>query len=172
MMNKLEQLANTDALTSIHNRFYLMENGDKLINETKELSNPITVMMLDLDFFKDVNDKYGHVVGDEILTEFAARISNLVRKYDLFARYGGEEFILVAPRLSFENAKKLADRIRFVIESCPFIYDRHEIAITVSIGTASQRQITKNLKDFIASADEMLYTAKSNGRNRVESVEI
>jgi two-component system cell cycle response regulator len=124
-------------------------------------------MMLDIDHFKQINDNYGHPIGDQVLQEFAARFKNSVRAVDLIGRYGGEEMIILMPETEREIALQVAERLRSSIEEAPIQISNGAINLTVSIGVAAKDEYTTDLETLIARADQAMYIAKHKGRNRV-----
>jgi diguanylate cyclase (GGDEF)-like protein len=125
--------------------------------------------LLDIDHFKYVNDTYGHLAGDAVLTEAAQRIKNCIRPYDTLGRYGGEEFLIVLPTADGPGAVCVAERIREAFEAQPVVTEREKISITVSLGVAvSEGQNSLDAESLLQMADEALYRAKQTGRNRVE----
>ena len=160
---KLKQLSITDSLTGIKNRRSFFESSEKFFKLAKRKELELSVIMLDIDFFKKVNDTYGHLVGDEIL-KFLVKIVNLqLRDSDIFARYGGEEFIILLPDTNINGAYETANKLRKLIEKSPYTGDEN-IFITISLGIA-QLQNEKILNELIKKADEALYKAKDSGRN-------
>jgi diguanylate cyclase (GGDEF)-like protein len=158
--------ATHDALTGIFNRGTILELLHRELVRAARSQNPTGVLMLDLDHFKQVNDTYGHLIGDVVLKEVAQRISQAVRSYDLVARYGGEEFLIVLPSCSCDQIQDCAERVRSAIASVPVIVHHSGIPVTVSIGaTVATRGATAET-DVLAAADVALYQAKSSGRNR------
>tara|TARA_R110000782_G_scaffold235939_3_gene321997 strand:- start:3771 stop:4673 length:903 start_codon:yes stop_codon:yes gene_type:complete len=157
-----------DPLTGVNNRAAF----DKSIEQEMEFSarhkHNLTLMMLDLDKFKDINDNYGHTVGDAILRSFADSIMKCLRRSDILFRYGGEEFSVLLRNTGTEGASLLAERMRKNVEEMEFEYNKIKIKTTVSIGL-TQMQEGESIIDFIERADELLYSAKNNGRNRVAS---
>ncbi|WP_457747244.1 GGDEF domain-containing protein [Sulfurimonas sp.] len=152
----------TDALTQTYNRLYLR----KFIE--KENLEKYQIIMIDIDYFKDVNDQYGHAVGDFILSKIASTINKEIRSDDVLVRYGGEEFILFTKKKSkVTKVIDIAQRIRKSIEQSCFVYDNHKIYITVSIGVTLDIKEHKTIHQAIKYADEMLYIAKETGRNKV-----
>jgi len=132
---------------------------------------PLSVLMIDLDFFKDVNDQYGHQAGDEVLSLVAQRILLSIRKTDLLARYGGEEFSVLLPETRSEGASVIAKRIRLAICETPINVDEHHVAVTVSIGVASHANDDEvDPQILLKKADLALYRAKAAGRNRIEVI--
>jgi diguanylate cyclase (GGDEF)-like protein len=169
LIDQLEVAAYTDSLTGIYNRRHFMELAEKEFEKSRRLSTPCFVMIFDLDFFKRVNDTYGHAAGDEVLRSVTARVQRLVRSYDLFARYGGEEFVIMlggAPDLDAAVAEAMAERIRGDIAHEPCVFDGVEIPVTLSIGVASGAD-ARSLEDLLRNADAAMYAAKETGRNRV-----
>ncbi|NMA68781.1 MAG: GGDEF domain-containing protein [Desulfitobacterium sp.] len=132
----------------------------------------LALLIFDIDHFKKVNDKYGHLAGDHVLAELAQLAKGLVRKNDILARFGGEEFVLIAPNTGEKGAYKLGERIRRAVESHTFQYEGEKMSVTVSIGIAvldeSNDDQQKLQEELIKAADEALYLAKNKGRNRVE----
>ena len=164
--NKLQQLAATDYLTGIYNRrqFNKMAEQELLRCERKKLH--ATLMLLDIDHFKHINDNYGHACGDAILVNFTDRIRGELRSYDIFARVGGEEFAILLPEVCNEKAMMIADRYLKKIAEIPFYYDGEYITVTTSIGLSESYPQIKTLDYALQSADKYLYQAKQGGRNR------
>ena len=128
--------------------------------------HPLSLIMLDIDLFKDVNDTYGHQVGDEVLRGLASILNQQVRETDILARYGGEEFVMMLSETDAESAKIIAERLRQNIETAVFIKNKPELRITVSMGVSSQKG-TLDPSIILSAADEALYLAKRSGRNCV-----
>lgn len=164
---KLMQMAKTDGLTGIYNRRYLDSRLTEEIERSRRHGNPLSVMMLDIDHFKVINDTHGHLCGDYVLRKISERLQTIVRTSDILGRYGGEEFCCVLPESSFEQAVVLAERCcRQVSDSELSCTTDHQTRVTVSIGvTALYRD--DSLDSLIKRADDALYQAKRNGRNRV-----
>jgi two-component system cell cycle response regulator len=163
------EMAITDQLTGLHNRRYMSSHLDTLIESAKKSEKPIAFLIMDIDHFKSVNDTYGHDVGDEVLREFANRISTNIRGIDLACRYGGEEFVVVMPDTDIQLALSVAERLRGSIEKATFPISRppQQLAITVSIGMAGSEGPTDTAQALLHRADRALYRAKREGRNRV-----
>lgn len=161
-----QELSNRDWLTGVYNRRYFQDSLRENLQLAKQRKETAVLMMLDLDRFKEINDVYGHVAGDRILQQFAALIAEQVRSADIVNRYGGEEFALIFPRMTLQQAVRVAERIREKVESHEFVVDDgRKIHITVSIGVAAfTGQGTET--DLIRAADKALYRAKKE-RNRV-----
>ncbi len=162
-------LALTDTLTCLHNRRYLDAHMDAVMRRSVESEKPVSVLMVDIDRFKVINDTYGHAVGDVVLCEVAERIARNIRGFDLAARYGGEEFVVVMPDTPLDVAIGVADRLRRKIEEVPVSVKepRFEIPVTVSVGVGNAMAADTSSAALLKKADEALYEAKRSGRNRV-----
>jgi two-component system, cell cycle response regulator len=159
------ELAITDQLTGLFNRRYMSRHLNTLLSEG---SKPVSFLMLDVDFFKQINDSYGHDVGDEVLREFANRISANVRGIDLACRFGGEEFVVVMPDTDLSFAYMVAERLRQSVADAPFMVSAtsKQVPVTISIGVASSLN-GDTPEVLLKRADQALYRAKRDGRNRV-----
>jgi two-component system, cell cycle response regulator len=156
-----------DPLTGLNNRRFLESHLSTMIENARIRRSPMTLMILDIDFFKRVNDTYGHDCGDEVLKGFADRLRGIVRGGDLLCRLGGEEFVIVMPNVDVAAASRIAERARQAVEQEPFVMPTGQvIAITASIGLAERRDDT-NPHELYRRADQALYRSKSEGRNRV-----
>lgn len=165
---ELERLANFDSLTGLHNRQAILGKLCELINRAKRYKEDFTLIMLDIDHFKRVNDRYGHLTGDEVLEKIATLIRQNIRDTDVAGRYGGEEFIIILPQADLSSARVLAERIRSIIESAEMKDSAGNVfAITVSQGLSGWEP-GEDAHSLISRADEALYKVKENGRNRVE----
>ena len=164
---QIETLALTDSLTEIFNRRAFFKISEKILKFSLRNKTTFSIMILDIDFFKKVNDVYGHLVGDDILKYLVKSVGAEIRESDVFARFGGEEFIIMLPDTDEEGALSLANKIRENIENNPYEDEKLSIPITVSIGVSEVRE-EKLLRALIQRADEALYSAKENGRNKVE----
>jgi two-component system cell cycle response regulator len=162
-------LALTDSLTGLYNRRYLLAHLDGLMVRAAEGAQGPAMLMLDLDFFKRVNDEHGHAAGDAVLREVAGRIARHVRNFDLVARYGGEEFVVVMPETQLAVAAMVAERLRTVIANKPIMLGDGlgEISVTISVGIAVTREGGDNATAMLQRADKALYEAKGRGRNCV-----
>ncbi len=163
------EMAITDQLTGLHNRRYMTRHLDTLMSDAANSGRPIAFLILDIDYFKSVNDSYGHDVGDEVLREFAGRISANVRGIDLACRFGGEEFVVVMPDTDQSLAYTVAERLRRSVEATPFSISRPpgKLNITISIGIAGSDGGNDTAEALLRRADQALYRAKRDGRNRV-----
>jgi diguanylate cyclase (GGDEF)-like protein len=161
------QLIEYDQMTGIHNRRALEERFGSLFTEARHAGSDLCVLMVDIDWFKNINDKYGHLTGDVAIQRVAALLKKHVRKADLVARYGGEEFCLVLPGTSLVDALLYAEGIRDAVETSVFADGKREFHLTVSIGVSALARVTRGASDLIRDADEALYIAKQAGRNCV-----
>jgi two-component system cell cycle response regulator len=163
------ELAVTDQLTGLHNRRYMESQLDALVRRAVlGGSDPVALLVIDIDHFKKINDSFGHGVGDEVLREFAVRLASNVRAIDLPVRFGGEEFVVVMPETELADAHRIAERIRLHVAGSPFrVLDGEELlTVTISIGVAASLADDTPLK-LVKRADEAMYEAKAHGRNRV-----
>lgn len=164
-LDRSVEMAVTDALTGLNNRRYLEHQLSESLNHADK--DPVSVMMADIDFFKKVNDTYGHDAGDEVLKEFAHRLSLNVRAIDMPCRLGGEEFVVLMPGTGAEDALHIAERVRATVAGAPFtLQDGRLIDVTVSLGLATSFK-GERPESLLKRADEGVYAAKSGGRNRV-----
>src|SRR4051812_23235619 len=156
------EMAITDQLTGLHNRRYMSRHLDNLVSSAKKTEKPIAFVIMDIDFFKLVNDTHGHDIGDEVLKEFAARIAANVRGIDLACRYGGEEFVVVMPDTDVNFAYQVSERLRQSIETTPFPISRapHKLSLTISIGIAKSEGESDTASALLHRADQALYRAK------------
>jgi two-component system cell cycle response regulator len=163
------EMAITDQLTGLHNRRYMSRHLDTLVANAGRNGKPTAFVIMDIDFFKSVNDTYGHDIGDEVLKEFAARIAANVRGIDLACRFGGEEFVVVMPDTDVEFAYSVSERLRKSIETTPFRISRapHALNLTISIGIAGSEGESDTAAALLHRADQALYRAKRSGRNKV-----
>jgi len=155
--------ATYDALTNIYNRSKFNDLIEEYYSIFKRYNTPLSFAIFDIDFFKKVNDNFGHIIGDETLIKFAQTIDNATRDTDMFARWGGEEFVLLMPETSMDEAKLATDKLRQIIENTPFVQVGN---VTCSIGV-SQFQKGDTIDDILIRSDEALYEAKETGRNKV-----
>lgn len=172
-MRLLEESAVVDHLTEVYNRRFLMNEGNKMLLASIRGGHPCCVLLVDVDHFKQVNDRYGHLVGDRVLRHVASVLVGCVRHSDVVARYGGEEFVIAAVNCDLAQGRELGERIRSWVSGSPYLEEGIELQLTVSIGVAQNRPDvtygTNNLEDMIERADKALYRAKHRGRNRVET---
>ena len=157
-----------DALTGLHNRRYMEGHLRTLVEEAASTGRPLSVMVADIDFFKKVNDTYGHDGGDNVLREFAARLKRNTRGIDLACRMGGEEFVVIMPETEMERAQQVAERLRAMIAAEPFKINTTTLAsVTASVGVATLEGPEETPETIFKRADNALYAAKREGRNRV-----
>jgi diguanylate cyclase (GGDEF)-like protein/PAS domain S-box-containing protein len=166
---ELEQIAITDPLTKVYNRRYFFEAADKEIERSIRSGSPISVILFDVDHFKNVNDDHGHLAGDQVLINIANVCQQNIRSMDLFARYGGEEFIILMPDTDSISALDSAERLRQIVKDMPVtIGDDMDISVTISMGIACRNNISQmDINDLLDRADQALYESKEAGRNRV-----
>ncbi|MAT43529.1 MAG: hypothetical protein CL609_14425 [Anaerolineaceae bacterium] len=168
LYEEAERMANLDPLTELYNRRYFFELAHLEFERACRYKHPISVIMLDIDLFKNVNDTYGHLVGDQVLRTIADRCQTVLRSSDKIGRYGGEEFVIILPETPIEMAEKTANRIRLVVSDRPILLENLKVAITVSLGVASMdADCNLTLEQVLDQADQALYRAKQSGRNRV-----
>ncbi len=173
IMEDMTHLAITDPLTELYNRRHFLMLARKEMARSIRFSHPLSVVMMDIDFFKHVNDTYGHIAGDRVLNSIAEMSRKSLRDSDAAGRYGGEELIFMLPETGPEQALRFAERLRKSIETLSCSSDDHEISVTVSLGVASlspvrHSSLTKDdVETIIHEADIALYRAKEAGRNRV-----
>jgi diguanylate cyclase (GGDEF)-like protein len=164
---QVQHLAITDPLTNLHNRRYFFEAARIEMDRAQRYERPLSIIMLDIDHFKLVNDTYGHLAGDRVLTTVAARCLEKLRSIDLSARYGGEEFVFLLPETDIERAHQVAGRLRAVLMDEPIDASEHQIAISVSLGLAEMGNNCFDLQGLIHRADQALYVTKDTGRGRI-----
>ena len=163
------EMAITDALTGLFNRRYMESHLATLVEQAASRGKPLTVMVVDIDYFKAINDSHGHDAGDDVLRDFALRIKRSIRGIDLACRYGGEEFVLVMPETDMAVAAMVAERLRRRIAAEPFAIQQGSrvVPVTISIGIAALRGKDDTAASVLKRADQALYRAKRDGRNRV-----
>ena len=166
-VKEFHKLSITDTLTNLYNRRYFFEISQNMLTVALREEKEISLLMIDIDYFKKVNDTYGHQVGDSILVAFAREIELLMRESDIFARVGGEEFSVLLNDTSNNGAQVVAEKIRQTIEEKIFVGDNTSINITISIGVSTLSKECINIEGLYKEADTQLYKAKKSGRNRV-----
>ena len=170
---KLNYLATTDPMTKLYNRRYFIEMAEQFLKIMHRNKQKISVALLDIDKFKNINDTYGHQAGDKVIIHFAEALQGLVRKSDILCRFGGEEFIILLPHTALRGAVSLSEKIREEIGKLNIpVSDKKILNVTVSIGVSEVEYNDKDINDAIARADVALYGAKNSGRNRVMSKKI
>jgi len=164
----IHNMAIQDGMTGIHNKRYFTEFLEREIAVSVRHNHPLTLVMFDVDHFKKVNDGHGHLAGDAVLKDLAARIKPRIRREDLFARYGGEEFACVLPSTALPGGIVFAEHLRTLIEERPTLFDHQSIHFTISLGvTTLHKEVGVDPATLIKRADENLYAAKRGGRNKV-----
>ena len=167
LYQQIERLAITDSLTEVYTRRYIMSRFEEEMTRAQARKIPLSFLMIDVDYFKKVNDQYGHLTGDQILREVAGLMKEHVRGIDIVGRYGGEEFCVVLPDTDREGAQYVAERIRLAIERTPLKAYDNVLKVTVSIGSATIPDDGKDCAELLDKADRALYQAKEMGRNRI-----
>jgi diguanylate cyclase (GGDEF)-like protein len=170
LIDGMNKLAFSDSLTGLYNRRFIIEKLPVDLINAALLSNELSIIMADIDFFKAVNDKYGHLAGDQTLKKVAETLSGCIKRgSDWVARYGGEEFLVCMPEADLETAKTTAENMRQSLEKLAIRYDGKEFSVTASFGIYNLKSTgSESIDDLIKHADEKLYLAKRNGRNRIE----
>ncbi|RJP78349.1 MAG: diguanylate cyclase [Desulfobacteraceae bacterium] len=169
-VNKMAKMSVIDELTGLNNRRYLMEALVRETSRAERYHTDLTVCILDLDHFKEINDAHGHPAGDKMLKFIAALLKRTVRRNDIACRYGGEEFAVLFPDTSMDDAIQICERFRAQVENSSISHNHLEISVTVSIGLAKFSPLKKDsMESIINLADQAMYEAKSNGRNRIIS---
>lgn len=163
LLNQVHELSIKDPLTNIYNRRYMLEFLENQINQVKRDNSPLSIIMFDIDYFKKINDSYGHLAGDEVLQQICNIFLGRCRKEDIVSRYGGEEFLVILPSTDVKMAKNLAEDIRLMISENVKIEDEK---VTISGGVV-QYNSDFDIVEFIKRVDEKLYIAKTNGRNQI-----
>lgn len=160
----LEEISSTDQLTGLHNRYQIREIFDFEVAQSKRYGTNLSIIMMDIDYFKQINDTYGHVVGDQFLKDIAYILKNTLREAELIVRWGGEEFLIIVPKANLERVREIAERLRTTIEQNEFQNVGYR---TASFGITTFNE-NDSLDSMIIRADNALYTVKENGRNKVE----
>ena len=169
MAHQLYESSVRDALTRAHNRRYLVERLGSEIAYARRHKAPLSLIMFDVDHFKNVNDTYGHLTGDDVLREISALVARMIRTEDVFARYGGEEFVVLARGIEHDNAGRFAERIRAAVERLEISAGEHVVKVTISAGYAALDELGEGQRTadgLLRLADARLYGAKAAGRNR------
>jgi two-component system cell cycle response regulator len=162
--DELDRVSRTDPLTGLHNRRHIEEHLPMLLAEAKRHGYPITVLIVDVDHFKNVNDALGHKAGDDVLKQIAGRLRTTLRIEDILGRWGGEEFVLLLPHTGAEAATVLSERLRRQVSSTPVEAEGQRLTVTISIGGAAAE--APGAHDLLGLADKWLYIAKKNGRDQ------
>jgi diguanylate cyclase (GGDEF)-like protein len=166
--DEIYRLTTVDGLTQVFNRRYFQDAIEREISRCNRYGRGLALVMMDIDFFKRINDTYGHLAGDYCLKHLANTLRPRIRREDILARYGGEEFALILPELDIKGAANMAEKVRKLVESERFEFDKQHIPVTISLGCAQLEQAMTG-PELIRAADAKLYSAKEAGRNRVGS---
>ncbi len=167
-IEELNKIAFKDPLTHLKNRRSFFEEGKNYMSIARRVKQPMSLLMVDLDYFKAINDTYGHIIGDKVLIDFAEKITDLLRESDLFARIGGEEFTIILNNTDCHGAKVVAEKMCRLIENSVFKEEDVELSYNISIGVTELDEDDKQIDDLIRRADIALYRAKEAGRNQVQ----
>jgi two-component system cell cycle response regulator len=162
---KMAEMSIEDELTKLHNRRYFVEALEGEFERANRYETEIALVIMDLDDFKKINDKYGHIAGDTVLTEIGRILKEHVRRNDIACRYGGEEFAVIQPNVSRDNIFAVYERFREMVSEHLFEYESNQLHITISIGIAFGND-AKSINDLLVHADQALYQAKETGRNK------
>lgn len=166
---ELKELSTKDFLTQLYNRRYFSETSSKMLNLSIRNSDKISIILCDIDNFKEINDTYGHGIGDKVIVSLANILKDNSRQTDIIARYGGEEFILLLYNTEIKYTEKIAENIRKIVEKIEIITNKNRLKYTLSLGIAEfNATLDNDLEATINRADKALYKAKINGKNRVE----
>jgi len=168
--DQLEKLATTDSLTGLANRRQFVTLVENEIGRFRRYGRPVAMLLLDIDMFKTVNDRFGHDVGDQMIVHIAMLCEENKRGPDVVARVGGEEFAILLPETDLENSRAVAERLRRTVAATPLKVAGVDVAVTISIGVAEFDAPMSGVSDLMKLADRMLYAAKRAGRNRVASL--
>jgi diguanylate cyclase (GGDEF)-like protein len=164
---ELERLATTDGMTGIYNRRHFLTLADREWARACRYGRPISFLMIDIDYFKSINDNFGHQIGDEMIVHLANLARDCKREYDVLARIGGEEFALLLPETDLPQAQVVAERLRSEVAANSLVVASRSIPATISIGVATSLEAMNNISELMKAADQALYDAKRAGRNRV-----
>jgi len=164
-----EEMAYKDELTGLNNRRAFFEQGYRLFKQSVRYNHSISIIMMDLDHFKNINDTYGHSAGDDVLKVISKQLIKMMREFDIIARMGGEEVAFILPETSKEEAVKLTERLRLKIENTSIAFKEEKIKITASFGICSCVALDETLESMLTKADDALYIAKKKGRNQIKS---
>ncbi len=165
---EIYRLTTIDGLTQIHNRRFFLEQLEREVSRARRYRRDLSLILFDIDRFKSINDTYGHLAGDYVLTQMATVVRGKIRREDVLARYGGEEFAIVLPEIDGPNALAFAEKIRKLIEKAPFKFEEAKLQVTVSVGVTTLADEI-DASELVKRADDKLYEAKEGGRNCVRA---
>ena len=169
--SRLYDEAIKDSLTGLYHHKYFMERLQEEMERFKRYRHDMSLLMIDIDHFKKINDTFGHPVGDRVLREVSTLLKQISRKVDIVARYGGEEFVILLPDTKKKGALIMAERLRKSVEEMP-LGDNLKVTVSIGISCCDEREKELSQGEFIEHADNALYRAKENGRNRVETIDV
>ena len=164
---ELYRLATQDGLTMAYNKRFFLDCIERELSRARRYNRHLSLILMDLDYFKQINDTYGHLAGDYVLKRTSRLLQSHIRREDIFARYGGEEFALLLPETDRPQAVGLAEKLRQLVAGQDILFDRYAIRVSLSLGVATADAETENTHQLIQDADAYLYHAKRSGRNRV-----
>ena len=164
---EIYRLSTTDGLTQVHNKRFLLEYLDREISRCRRQSSTLSLVLLDIDHFKQVNDVFGHLAGDQVLKHLTTLIRAHIRHEDVLARFGGEEFMIVLPQIGLAGARLCAEKVHRLVGQHKFVSEGAKIPVTISLGVVTSTPDTETATQLIAAADKQLYRAKDKGRNCV-----
>jgi two-component system cell cycle response regulator len=167
--DEIYRLTTVDGLTQIFNRRYFEETLDREISRCNRYGRELSLVLIDIDNFKRINDTYGHLAGDYVLKHLASTVRTKIRREDIFARFGGEEFAVLLPELDHKQAAQVAEKTRKMVEKQTFKFDNQAITVTISLGVATFSEGQRDGAELVKAADARLYAAKQAGRNRVSA---
>jgi diguanylate cyclase (GGDEF)-like protein len=171
LFGEVQRLAITDGLTGTYNRRHFFELAERELNRARRFGYPVSAIMLDVDHFKQVNDAYGHAVGDQVLHTLAKRCSENIRDIDILGRYGGEEFAIILSATDLLGAQNIAERLRRRVADVPVLTEQRDLTITISLGVASSTRDDEDVAALLNRADAAMYEAKQAGRDRVAAMD-
>lgn len=164
---EIYRLTTVDGLTQVYNKRYFMENLERELSRCQRYGRDLSLIIFDIDHFKNINDSYGHLAGDAVLKQLAELVKANIRREDFLARYGGEEFAIILPEIDHPSAMVMAEKVRSLVEAEKFKFEKITIPVTISLGVTTHEGSLGEALDFIKEADQNLYEAKRSGRNKV-----
>ncbi len=162
---EIYRLTTVDGLTQVYNKRYFLETLEREIGRAQRYRRDLSLILFDIDHFKDINDSFGHLAGDHVLKQLASALRGRIRREDMLSRYGGEEFAIILPEIDHANARRFAEKIRRLVEGTSFRFEGTEVPVTISVGIAAMPAELQSPTDFVQLADDNLYKAKLSGRN-------
>jgi len=169
----LERLATIDTLTGLANRRYFLELAERAFYQAQRYNRPLSVVMIDVDNFKQINDTFGHAAGDQVLAAISKRMQQVLRRSDILGRYGGDEFVVLLPETGQEGARRMTERLREAVARNVETIGKLDLPVSLSVGVASSFGMTNvTLDQLLQRADKALYTSKQSGRDRVTAFEV